>query len=200
MSDIMVDQPLKPEKTTVGNNLQQQHKQDEEQQPQQSVRRENAEYEDEELHRLLVPDITQLPLTPPSAVESNFVSYFAPDCVIGLASTHLAFKEKGGIMAVDFNVGKSNRSGMKVTGKRKKNAQHFESNTALCKVCTDDDSYIVRWGSLLEVNERLIKQPELLNLSADKEGYIAIVMPKPSDWLKASLLSLEEFKKLRALC
>lgn len=126
-------------------------------------------------------------------------------CVVGLASTHLAFKDKGGITAVDFNVGKSDRSGMKVTGKRKKNAQHFESNTALCKVCTNGDSYIVRCcvkGSLLEVNERLIKQPELLHSSADREGYIAIIMPKPADWLKvkASLLSLEEFKKLRVLC
>jgi hypothetical protein len=27
------------------------------------------------------------------------------------------------------------------------NAQHFESNTALCKVCTNDASYIVRLNS-----------------------------------------------------
>ncbi|KAK8997012.1 hypothetical protein V6N11_020505 [Hibiscus sabdariffa] len=217
MSDTMVDQTHKPEETAVPNNLQQHHKQDEEQ----SVR-ENADCEDEELHKLLVPDITLLPLTPPSSVESNFASYFAPDfmksgndqyvyrhanglCVVGLASTHSAFKDNGGVSAVDFNVGKSDRSGMKVTGKRKKNAQHFESNTALCKVCTNNDSYIVRCcvkGSLLEVNERLIKQPELLKSSADREGYIAIIIPKPADWLKAkaSLLSLEDFKKLRALC
>lgn len=41
-------------------------------------------------------------------------------CVIGLAQTHVAFKDKGGITAVDFNVGKSDRSVIKVTGKRKK--------------------------------------------------------------------------------
>lgn len=41
-------------------------------------------------------------------------------CVIGLAPTHVAFKDKGGITSVDFNVGKSDRSGIKVTGKRKK--------------------------------------------------------------------------------
>ncbi|XVF35921.1 hypothetical protein REPUB_Repub19eG0013500 [Reevesia pubescens] len=212
MSDDIVDQTQKLEETTLPNNLQQQNKQEEEEE----------EYEEQDdLHKFLVPDITQLPLNPPSAVESNFVSYFAPDfmkpgndhyvyrhanglCVVGLAQTHVAFKDKGGITAVDFNVGKSDRSGMKVTGKRKKNAQHFESNTALCKVCTSNDSYIVRCcvkGSLLEVNDRLIKQPELLNSSAEREGYIAIIMPKPAEWLKvkASLLSLEEFKKLRAL-
>ncbi|OMO87347.1 Glycine cleavage H-protein [Corchorus capsularis] len=215
MSNDMVDRTHELEETTVPKKVQ--NEQEGEKQP----IREIADFEDEELHKLLVPDTSQLPLTPPSAVEFNFVSYFAPDfmkpgndqyiyrhpnglCVVGLASTHLAFKEEGGITAVDFNVGKSDRSGMKVTGKRKKNAQHFEANTALCKVCTTDDSYIVRCcvkGSLLEVNDRLVKQPELLNSSAEREGYIAIIMPKPADWekVKASLLSLEEFKKLRAL-
>lgn len=181
------------------------------------------EREDEaDLKRLLMPDVGDLPLVPPSAVDSNFVSYFAPDflkpghdqyiyrhanglCVIGLAPTHLAFKDEGGVTAVDFNVGKSDRSGIKVTGKRKKNAQHFESNTALCKVCTKDDtSYIVRCcikGSLLEVNDRLIKQPSLLNSAADREGYIAIIMPKPADWLKTKplFLGIDEYKKLREL-
>lgn len=36
------------------------------------------EQEQDSLHRILVPDVRDLPLTPPSAVESNFVSYFAP--------------------------------------------------------------------------------------------------------------------------
>lgn len=178
--------------------------------------------EDQEMHSLVVPDISSLPLTPPSAIESNFVTYFAPDfikpgydqyvhrhanglCIIGMASSHMAFKDEGGVTSVDFNVGKSDRSGIKVTGKRKKNAQHFESNTALCKVSTNDTSYIVRCcvkGSLLEVNDRLIKQPDLLNSLAHREGYIAIIMPKPADWLKVkgSLLTFEEYKKLRDAC
>ncbi|KAL5995706.1 putative ubiquitin-conjugating enzyme E2 23 [Asimina triloba] len=92
--------------------------------------------EEEELHRLLVPDPLHLPPTPPSAIHSNFVSYFAPDflkpghdqyvyrhanglCVIGVAPTHVALASKG-VTAVDFNVGKSDRSDYKVTGKRKK--------------------------------------------------------------------------------
>ncbi|KAG6704757.1 hypothetical protein I3842_07G148600 [Carya illinoinensis] len=182
-------------------------------------RQQHKEDEEDGLQRLLLPDARDLPLIPPSAVESNFVSYFAPDfikpghdqyvyrhanglCVIGLAPTHVAFKDSGGITAVDFNVGRSDRSVIKVTGKRKKNAQQFEPNTALCKVCTNDGSYIVRCcvkGSLLEVNDRLIKLPGLLNSSADREGYVAIIMPKPADWLKAKglLLGLEAYKKLR---
>ncbi|KAG5047984.1 hypothetical protein JHK85_009087 [Glycine max] len=192
-----------------------------------------VEEEEEDLQKLLVPDLQNLPLTPASAVETNFAIYFALDfmkpahdqyvyrhanglCVIGLAPSHIAFNDEGGITAVDFNVGKSDRSGIKVTGKRKKllhlllligcvfmqNAQHFESNTALCKISTKNDTYIVRCcvkGSLLEINQQLIKQPELLNVSAGREGYIAIIMPKPADWLKvkASLVSLQEYKKSR---
>ncbi|KAG6648399.1 protein Abitram isoform X2 [Carya illinoinensis] len=152
-------------------------------------RQQHKEDEEDGLQRLLLPDARDLPLIPPSAVESNFVSYFAPDfikpghdqyvyrhanglCVIGLAPTHVAFKDSGGITAVDFNVGRSDRSVIKVTGKRKKNAQQFEPNTALCKVCTNDGSYIVRCcvkGSLLEVNDRLIKLPGLLHSSIEKD-------------------------------
>ncbi|XP_058219679.1 uncharacterized protein LOC131330200 isoform X3 [Rhododendron vialii] len=159
----------------------------------------------------LIP--TSSPISPQTSSNQDMINMFivmpmgtSPVlCVIGLAPTHLAFKDEGGVKAVDFNVGKSDRSGMKVTGKRKKNAQHFESNTALCKVCTKDDtSYIVRCcikGSLLEVNDRLIKQPSLLNSVADREGYIAIIMPKPADWLKTKpmLLGIDEYKKLREL-
>eukprot|EP00262_Sarcandra_glabra_P013445 TRINITY_DN3724_c0_g1_i1.p1 TRINITY_DN3724_c0_g1~~TRINITY_DN3724_c0_g1_i1.p1 ORF type:complete len:210 (-),score=29.71 TRINITY_DN3724_c0_g1_i1:289-918(-) len=187
-------------------------------------RKEDVEEEDEEeeMRRLLLPNHRDLPLTPPSAIEFNFVSYFAVDflkpghdqyiyrhanglCVIGLAPTHVALTEKGGVTAVDFNVGKSDRSEMKVSGKRKKNAQHLEPNSALCKVFANDSFYIVRCcvkGSLLEVNDRLIKQPALLNSSAAREGYIAIIMPKPADWLKIknSLINHEDYKRLRGLC
>ncbi|KAI3734404.1 hypothetical protein L6452_13872 [Arctium lappa] len=176
---------------------------------------------EKDLQELLMPNVDDLPISPPSAIEFNFVIYFVPDftkpehdqyiyrhanglCVIGLAAGHVAFKDEGGVTSVDFNVGKSNRSEIKVTGKRKRNAQHFESNTALCKICTNNTFYIARCcikGSLLEVNERLIKQPELLNTAADREGYIAIIMPKPADWLKskASFLTFDEYKKLRQL-
>ncbi|XP_042036044.1 protein Abitram-like [Salvia splendens] len=180
---------------------------------------EDEEDEEEELRRLLLPNVDELPQVPPSSIEANFTTFFAPDfmkpghdqyvhrhanglCVIGLAPHHVALKEKGGIVSVDFNVGKSDRSGIKVTGKRKKNAQHFETNTALCKVFTAESSYIARCcvkGSLLEVNEKLIKQPELLNTMPEREGYIAIMMPRPADWLKAkaSLLDFESYRKLR---
>ncbi|PKA46163.1 hypothetical protein AXF42_Ash015455 [Apostasia shenzhenica] len=177
--------------------------------------------EDEKLRALLLPQLEDLPPIPSSAIESNFVRYYTIDffkpghdqyvyhhanglCVIGLAPTHIALKEEGGVSSIDFNVGKSDRSQIKVTGKRKKNAQHFQPNTALCSVSANGISYIVRCcvkGSLLEINDRLIKHPELLNLSPEREGYVAIIMPKPADWIKIkdSLLSYEDYKKLRGI-
>ncbi|PWA58226.1 Single hybrid motif-containing protein [Artemisia annua] len=121
----------------------------------------NEDESEKQLHELLLPNVNDLPVNPTSAIEFNFVTYFAPDfmkpehdqyiyrhanglCVIGMAAGHVAFKDEGGVTSVDFNVGKSNRSEIKVTGKRKRNAQHFESNTALCKVCTNNTFYIVR--------------------------------------------------------
>ncbi|KNA10010.1 hypothetical protein SOVF_148350 [Spinacia oleracea] len=185
---------------------------------------EQPENEEDELKRLLLPDVSNLPLSPPSSVETNFVRYFAIDfmkaghdqyvyrhanglCVIGLAQTHVALQAEGGVTSVDFNVGKSDRSELKVSGKRKKNAQHFQPNSILCNVHTlhsGDAPYIVRCcvkGPLLEVNNKLIEKPELLNTSAERDGYIAIVMPRPGDWLKIkeSLVSYDEFKKLRNL-
>ncbi|GLJ40285.1 hypothetical protein SUGI_0827730 [Cryptomeria japonica] len=167
----------------------------------------------------LCPAAHELPLRPPPAIEANYVQYYVVDflkpehdqyiyrhanglCVIGLASTHVALGKKPEVKAVDFNVGKSSRSNIKVTGKRKKNAHFLEANSALCKVIANDTFYIIRCcvrGSLLEVNERLIKEPELLNKSASSEGYIAIMMPRAEDWLKSknSFLSQEEYKRQR---
>uniref|UniRef100_A0A803LST5 Protein Abitram n=1 Tax=Chenopodium quinoa TaxID=63459 RepID=A0A803LST5_CHEQI len=151
-------------------------------------------------------------------------------CVIGLAKTHVALQAQGGVTSVDFNVGKSDRSELKVSGKRKKNAQHFQPNSILCNVHSGDVPYTVRCcvkGPLLEVNNKLIESPDLLNTSdcayhsslslnlnfdfsndaishvpqAEREGYIAIVMPRPGDWLKIkeTLVDFDEFKKLRNL-
>lgn len=39
------------------------------------------------------------------------------------------------------------------------NAQHFEANTALCKVSTKNDSYIVRYGLFICVSVYLYASP-----------------------------------------
>lgn len=53
-------------------------------------------------------------------VYESLIYYCCRLCVIGLAATHIALNEPGGVTSVDFNVGKSDRSEMKATGKRKR--------------------------------------------------------------------------------
>lgn len=40
-------------------------------------RKQEKNDEEEDLSKLLLPDVQNLPLIPPSAVETNFVTYFA---------------------------------------------------------------------------------------------------------------------------
>ncbi|MCO5577809.1 hypothetical protein L7F22_031642 [Adiantum nelumboides] len=125
-------------------------------------------------------------------------------CIIGLAPTHIALSNDAVVTAVDFNVGKQSRAEMKVSGKRKNDARVLEPMSALCKVISNDATYVVRCcvrGALLEVNERLIKEPTLLKTKAGGEGFIAIMMPRPGDWKKASasLLTAEDYAEHRSL-
>ncbi|KAG0582122.1 hypothetical protein M758_3G034800 [Ceratodon purpureus] len=169
----------------------------------------------------LFPRAHELPARPPRAIECNYTHWAALDvgkefhdqyvyrhanglCVIGLLPTHAAFKPTPAITAVDFNVGKQNRADAKVSGKRKKNAISLEPNSVLCKVMVGEAFFMIRCcvrGAVLEVNERLIKDPSLLNKRADTEGHIAIMMPRPEDWLKASktLLTFEQYKERRGI-
>ncbi|XP_057490042.1 uncharacterized protein LOC130776032 isoform X1 [Actinidia eriantha] len=57
---------------------------------QQQQQQQKESVEEEELKRLLVPDVRDLPLTPSSAVESNFVPYFAPAMSKRFSLTKLA--------------------------------------------------------------------------------------------------------------
>ncbi|XP_020519110.1 protein Simiate isoform X7 [Amborella trichopoda] len=129
-----------------------------------------------------------------------FFTWFFRLCVIGLAPTHASLSE-GGVTSVDFNVGKSDRSEIKVTGKRKKNAQLLEPNSALCKVYASDNIYIARCcikGSLLEVNNRLIKEPGLLNSSPNIgiSKFRRVNVQHKGDW---RLCELEFLISIRAL-
>lgn len=169
----------------------------------------------------LFPRAHELPARPPRAIECNYTHWVALDvgkefhdqyiyrhanglCVIGLLPTHAALKPTPAVTAVDFNVGKQNRADAKVSGKRKKNAMSLEPNSVLCKVMVGEAFFMIRCcvrGVLLEVNERLIKDPTLLNKRADTEGHVAIMMPRPEDWLKASktLLTFEQYKERRGI-
>nr|XP_024357044.1 protein Simiate-like isoform X1 [Physcomitrium patens] len=173
------------------------------------------------------PRANELPLRPPRAIESNFTHWVALDvgkefhdqyiyrhgnglCVIGLLPTHAAFKPTPAVTAVDFNVGKQNRADAKVSGKRKRNAILLHPDSVLCKVMVGEVFYLISQliesrccvrGVMLEVNERLIKEPTLLNTRADTEGHIGIMMPSSEDWSRAckTFLTMDQYKARRGI-
>uniref|UniRef100_A0A182K407 Protein Abitram n=1 Tax=Anopheles christyi TaxID=43041 RepID=A0A182K407_9DIPT len=109
-----------------------------------------------------------------------------------LAKEHVAFKK--GIRSVSFEVGKFDRSENKVSGKRKSGGMILQADSTLALVtCVDDSVYK---SKLVEVNERIVNRPELMQLSG--EGFVAIVMPKKEhiDALKERLLCEETYRKM----
>lgn len=101
-------------------------------------------------------------------------------CLVGLADTHVAVKK--GIKSVTYDVGNFDRSKNQVCGKAKRGAMNLQQNSCLAIVtCQDDSTYridSVVQGKLVEINERLLTNPELFGIEG--EGYVAVVLPKLS--------------------
>jgi len=105
---------------------------------------------------------------------------------------------------VDFNVGKKDRLENKFSGKKKKGAIVLEPLDPICEVTTSDGQvYLLRAtvkGSLLEVNDGLISNPNLLKQKSETDGYLAIIQPKLSEREEETvkhLLTLEQYHKIR---
>lgn len=99
-------------------------------------------------------------------------------CLVGLADTHVAVKK--GIKSITFDVGNFDRSKNKVSGKAKRGAMNLQPQSCLAIVtCQDDTTYRIAsvvQGKLVEINERLLTNPELIGINGD--GYVAVVLPK----------------------
>lgn len=118
-------------------------------------------------------------------------------CLVGLAPSHIAFVK--GIKSVDFNIGNTDRRENHCSGKGKKGAMNLQPSSALAIItCNDDTQYKIIsciTGKLIEVNERLIDNPELL--AQEGNGYVAICLPKieNSDVIKQNLISEESYQR-----
>ncbi|EKX41518.1 hypothetical protein GUITHDRAFT_112492 [Guillardia theta CCMP2712] len=134
--------------------------------------------------------------------------HFNSLCVVGLAPSHVAFRDGRRIVAVDFDVGRSgDKTEVKPSGKKKNGSLFVKEDSRLCDVVCDDGSrFKIRaaiQGHLLEMNSNLQSNPDLLNLKASSEGFISIIQPRREleNKLRESckLLSLDEFNKVRSV-
>ncbi|ORY08143.1 hypothetical protein K493DRAFT_332476 [Basidiobolus meristosporus CBS 931.73] len=124
-------------------------------------------------------------------------------CIVGLAANHpLLASEASHIKSIEFSEAVLNN---KVQGKRKKGALWLDPRTAICKITLDnEETFTIRAGvhsQLMEVNEGIVKTPELLLNESQSKGYIAILKPKSDNSAIAlkECKSEEEYKKLRNL-
>lgn len=110
------------------------------------------------------------------------------------------------VVKIDFNVAKQDRSKSVVKGKRKKGGIILKPDANLAQItCDDGTEYMLKAcvpGTLLEVNERLMEQPDLLMTKSSSEAFVAIIMPghKDKDKVKELLqqyLKSEAFSALR---
>lgn len=115
-----------------------------------------------------------------------------------LAPSHFFFDKKDEY-TINFNIGKVDRRENTVKGKGKKGGQLLGPKSVICKVeYKDGTSFGIPCcmkGKLIEVNEELVKSPELLKEMPDAEGFIAVILSsiEISDTTKKELLTPEEY-------
>lgn len=123
-------------------------------------------------------------------------------CLITLSHVHPILAEKKEITEVSYNVGKFNRLENQVSGKGKRGAQLMGVQSSVCIItCSDGSKYNILagvQGKLVEVNERLVTQPQLVSEHPDAEGYLAVVLPplRNGDFMRSKLLTEEQYKQL----
>ncbi|XP_045778892.1 protein Abitram [Maniola jurtina] len=118
-----------------------------------------------------------------------------------LAPSHFFFKKKDKY-TLNFNTGKVDRLSNQVKGKGKKGGQALYPDSVICKVEWNDNTAFNipcgMKGTLVEINENLVKNPELLREAPDSDGFIAIMLSSITitDATKNELLTCEEYLKI----
>ncbi|KAF2353587.1 Single hybrid motif [Trinorchestia longiramus] len=95
-----------------------------------------------------------------------------------------------------------NRLSNKVNGKGKRGAQVMGSKATLCRLVTSDEqSFDVLCGArgkLVQVNERLLSDPDLCRTSQGSDGWLAIVLPNLTvyDGLISALTPASQYEQM----
>ncbi|XP_062870259.1 protein Abitram [Trichomycterus rosablanca] len=124
-------------------------------------------------------------------------------CIITLADTHPILQKGHKIKNIDYRISDScSRLNNKVSGKSKRGGQFLTEFAPLCRItCTDDSEYTIFScirGRLLEVNEDILKRPDLLLEKPSTEGYIAVILPKleESKTITNDLLTSKQYEEV----
>jgi len=126
-------------------------------------------------------------------------------CVLTLAPSHPILTKRLKAKTIDFQVSKKvNRLQNAVRGKGKKGGQFFadDKQTVAFVSCDDGSRYALRngvRGALMEVNERLVDQPDLLTSDPFGQGFLAIILPRKGERDAKTLNLVTEAEYLAAM-
>ena len=105
-------------------------------------------------------------------------------CVVCLGSGHPLMRKPGNlvILEVDCQVSRRiDRASNRAEGKSKRGAQRLSRSSILCYLCCENGERFPVFscidGNLIEVNDLIIKNPQLLITRPLDEGHIAVIMP-----------------------
>ncbi|XP_068619733.1 protein Abitram [Battus philenor] len=121
--------------------------------------------------------------------------------LLSLAPSHFFFKNDNDYK-INFNVGNIDRLTNTVKGKGKKGGQILIPKSVICKIEYSNgknfDVPACMKGTLIEVNEELVKNPIFLKEEPDSNGFIAIMLSSiaNSDSTKSELLDHEQYIKM----
>ncbi|XP_050312921.1 protein Abitram [Anthonomus grandis grandis] len=128
--------------------------------------------------------------------------------LISIAEGHDIFRNKKVIEKIDFTVNQVDRLNINVSGKKKTGAKTLKRGAVLCYLkCRGEDEpypvYCALTSKLIEVNQLVVRDPQLLVKSYRELGYIAVLNPSrfgPQKYVESNseLLCEEEYKK--SLC
>ena len=123
-------------------------------------------------------------------------------CVVTLSAEHPIIKENLKVERVDFEVGKSAKKGesrleaVKTKGKRKRGGVSTRHETVVCDAYVQGERrfriHANVTGTMIELNEELIQNPDLLRTSYAENGWLGIVVPIPSEKTRLEQLLREK--------
>tara|TARA_B100000795_G_scaffold267382_1_gene252091 strand:+ start:1081 stop:1899 length:819 start_codon:yes stop_codon:yes gene_type:complete len=113
-------------------------------------------------------------------------------CIVGLAANHDALNAGAAITEIKYRtISNTNLLEMKMSGKKKHGSIKVKQETVLCDVVLENGvTYNIKAGiegSLIEVNERIVKDPSLLLLDHRYRGYIGIIFQPKDNRLRRDL-------------